>query len=51
MDFIYDLRIRKKENKAFNRQLDIVTKYINLLSDFLEQLKQSSAVNEYILCG
>lgn len=46
-----DLETRKNENTALSRQLDTVTEYIDILSGFLEDLRERSRVNGYTLRG
>ena len=48
---VMDLKTRKDENAVLSRQLDTVTEYIDILSGFLEDLRDYSRKNGCMLCG
>jgi hypothetical protein len=51
MGIIMNLRHRRGENQDLRQQLDTVIEYVDILSGFLEILKEKTQQNGCILCG
>jgi hypothetical protein len=51
MGIIINLRQRRGENQELRQQLDTVAEHVNVLSGFLETLKEKTQQNGCTLCG
>jgi hypothetical protein len=46
-----NLEERKEESRSLRRQFDSVTEYVDILTEFLEKLRDKTAGYEYAICG
>jgi Asp-tRNA(Asn)/Glu-tRNA(Gln) amidotransferase C subunit len=46
-----DLEERKEESRSLRRQFDSVTEHVDVLTEFLEKLRNKTAGYECAICG
>jgi hypothetical protein len=46
-----DLKEYKEESRSLRRQFDSVTEHVDVLTEFLEKLRNKTTGYEYTICG